>query len=134
MAQERTQVALNEIVVSGSRSEQRKDDVPATMEVLDREAIEEQQINDIRDAVRDLPNVSVKRAPARFGLATGSTGRDANAGFNIRGLDGNRVLLLTDGVRTPRSYVFSANAFGRDYFDIGIIERIEILKGPASAL
>jgi hemoglobin/transferrin/lactoferrin receptor protein len=134
MAQERTQVALNEVVVSGSRTEQRKDDVPATMEVLDRKTIEEQQINDIRDAVRDVPNVSVKRAPARFGLAAGNTGRDGNAGFNIRGLDGNRVLLLTDGVRTPRSYVFSANAFGRDYFDIGIIERIEILKGPASAL
>lgn len=134
MAQERTQVALNEIVVSGSRSEQKRDDVPASMEVLDRQTIEEEQINDIRDAVRDMPNVSVKRAPARFGLAAGNTGRDGNAGFNIRGLDGNRVLLLTDGVRTPRSYVFAANAFGRDYFDIGLIERIEILKGPASAL
>lgn len=126
--------ALNEIVVSGSRSEQKKDDLPASVELIDRETIESQQINDIRDAVRDLPNVSVKRAPARFGLATGNTGRDGNAGFNIRGLDGNRVLLLTDGIRMPRSYVFSANAFGRDYFDIGLIDRIEIIKGPASAL
>ena len=134
-AQEDARVAaLKEVVVSGSRSEQNKDDLPASVEVLDRETIESQQINDIRDAVRDLPNVSVKRAPARFGLAAGNTGRDGNAGFNIRGLDGNRVLLLTDGIRTPRSYVFSANAFGRDYFDIGLIERIEIIKGPASAL
>nr|WP_301334668.1 TonB-dependent hemoglobin/transferrin/lactoferrin family receptor [Variovorax dokdonensis] len=126
--------ALDTIVVSGSRSEQKRDDVPASMEVLDRETMEAEQVNDIRDAVRDMPNVSVKRAPARFGLAAGNTGRDGNAGFNIRGLDGNRVLLLTDGIRTPRSYVFSANAFGRDYFDIGLIERIEVLKGPASAL
>ncbi|WP_281081225.1 TonB-dependent hemoglobin/transferrin/lactoferrin family receptor [Variovorax paradoxus] len=126
--------ALGEIVVSGSRSEQEKDALPVSVEVLNRETIESKQINDIRDAVRDLPNVSVKRSPARFGLAQGNTGRDNNAGFNIRGLDGNRVLLLTDGIRTPRSYVFSANAFGRDYFDIGLIERIEILKGPASAL
>lgn len=126
--------ALGEVVVSGSRSEQKKDDLAASVEVIDRETIESQQINDIRDAVRDLPNVSVKRAPARFGLAAGNTGRDGNAGFNIRGLDGNRVLLLTDGIRTPRSYVFSANAFGRNYFDIGLVERIEIIKGPASAL
>lgn len=126
--------ALSEVVVSGSRSEQKRDDVPASMEVLDRQTIEEEQIYDIRDAVRDMPNVSVKRAPARFGLAAGNTGRDGNAGFNIRGLDGNRVLLLTDGVRTPRSYVFAANAFGRDYFDINLVERIEVLKGPASAL
>ncbi len=126
--------ALGEIVVSGSRSEQNKDDLPASVEVIDRSTIESRQIDDIRDAVRDLPNVSVKRAPARFGLAAGNTGRDSNAGFNIRGLDGNRVLLLADGIRTPRSYVFSANAFGRDYFDIGLVERIEIIKGPASAL
>lgn len=126
--------ALGEVVVSGSRSEQKKDDLAASVELIDRETIESKQINDIRDAVRDLPNVSVKRAPARFGLASGNTGRDGNAGFNIRGLDGNRVLLLTDGIRSPRSYVFSANAFGRDYFDIGLVERIEIVKGPASAL
>lgn len=126
--------ALGEIVVSGSRSEQNKEDVPATIEVIDRQQIEFEQIHDIRDAVRDIPNVSVRRAPARFGLAAGNTGRDGNAGFNIRGLDGNRVLLMTDGIRMPRSYVFSANAFGRDYFDLGLIERIEIIKGPASAL
>jgi hemoglobin/transferrin/lactoferrin receptor protein len=126
--------ALNEVVVSGSRSEQSRDDLPVSTEVISRDDIESKQITDIRDAVRDLPNVSVKRAPARFGLAQGNTGRDGNAGFNIRGLDGNRVLLLTDGIRTPRSYVFSANAFGRDYFDISLVERIEIIKGPASAL
>ncbi len=126
--------ALNEVVVSGSRSEQARDDLPVSTEVINRDDIESKQITDIRDAVRDLPNVSVKRAPARFGLAQGNTGRDSNAGFNIRGLDGNRVLLLTDGIRTPRSYVFSANAFGRDYFDISLVERIEIIKGPASAL
>jgi outer membrane receptor protein involved in Fe transport len=78
--------ALGEVVVSGSRTEQKKDDLAASVEVIDREAIEAQQIHDIRDAVRDLPNVSVKRAPARFGLASGNTGRDGNAGFNIRGL------------------------------------------------
>ncbi len=126
--------SLGTVIVSGSRAEQEADDVPASTEVLDRETLEAQQIHDIRDAVRDLPNVSVKRAPARFGLASGNSGRDGNAGFNIRGLDGNRVLMLTDGIRTPRSYVFSANAFGRDYFDIGLVERIEIIKGPASAL
>ncbi|WP_256354069.1 TonB-dependent hemoglobin/transferrin/lactoferrin family receptor [Variovorax sp. dw_308] len=125
---------LKEVVVTATRSEQNKDDLPATIEVIDRKTIESEQINDIRDAVRDVPNVSVKRAPARFGLALGNTGRDGNAGFNIRGLDGNRVLLLTDGVRTPRSYVFSANAFGRDYFDVNLIERIEIVKGTVSVL
>lgn len=127
--------ALKEVVVSASRSEQDKDDVPATIEVIDQKKLEELQIRDLRDIARDLPNVSVKRAPVRFTLAgTTPAGREGDAGFNIRGLEGNRVLMLVDGIRTPRSYVFAANNFGRDYFDLGLTERIEVVKGPASAL
>ncbi len=122
------------MVVSGSRTEQDKDDLPLSIDVITSDDIERKQANDIREAVKDIPNVSVKRAPARFSLAGTPTGRDQNSGFNVRGLEGNRVLLLTDGIRQPRSYVFSANSFGRDYFDIGLVERIEIIKGPASAL
>jgi hemoglobin/transferrin/lactoferrin receptor protein len=91
-------------------------------------------VRDIRDAARELPNVSVTRSPARFSLASGSTGRDQNVGFNIRGLEGNRVLMLVDGIRLPRSYAFSANAFGRDYLDIGLLQRIEVVRGATSAL
>lgn len=126
--------ALKPVVVSGSRTEQPRDDLPATVEVIGRDELEQGQVQDIRDAVKTLPNVSVRRAPARFGLASGNTGREGNAGFDIRGLDGNRVLMLVDGIRQPRSYVFSANSFGRDYVDVGLVERIEIVKGPASAL
>jgi hemoglobin/transferrin/lactoferrin receptor protein len=125
---------LKEVVVSGSRSEQDKDDVPATIEVIGSDALESRQVGDIRDLVRDIPNMSVQRSPARFTAAASNTGRDGNAGFNIRGLDGNRVLILTDGIRTPRSYAFSANAFGRDYVDMTLLKRVEIVKGPASAL
>lgn len=126
--------ALKEVVISGSRNEQDPDELPASIDVLNRKQIEERQIRDIRDVARDLPNVSVQRSPARFGLASGNTGRDQNAGFNIRGLDGNRVLILVDGIRQPRSYVFSANAFGRDYLDIGLIQRVEVVRGATAAL
>ncbi len=126
---------LKEVVVSGSRSEQDPDDLPMSIDVINRKDVEEKQIRDIRDVARDLPNVSVKRSPARFTLAgQPAFGRDQNAGFNIRGLDGNRVLMLVDGIRQPRSYVFSANAFGRDYLDIGLIQRIEVVRGATSAL
>jgi len=29
--------------------------------------------------------------------------------------------MLVDGVRLPRSYSFSANSFGRDYLDLGLV-------------
>jgi hemoglobin/transferrin/lactoferrin receptor protein len=126
--------SLKEMVVSGSRADQDSDDIPATIEVIGAEQLEAGQIRDIRGLVKDLPNVSVKRAPARFTLAGSGTGREGNAGFNIRGLDGNRVLILTDGLRAPRSYVFNVTSFGRDYVDVTLLKRVEIVKGPASAL
>ncbi|MDB5965166.1 MAG: TonB-dependent hemoglobin/transferrin/lactoferrin family receptor [Polaromonas sp.] len=127
--------ALKEVVVSASRSEQAVDELPVTIDVLNADDIERGQVLDIRDAAKSLPNVSVRRAPVRFGFATGGdTGRDGNAGFNIRGLDGNRVLMLVDGFRIPRSYTFNVNAFGRDMLSIDLVKRIEFVKGPASVL
>ena len=125
---------LKEVVISGSRTEQSADDLPSTIDVLNAKDIEEGQLRDIRDIGKILPNVSVRRSPARFTLAGSSTGREGNAGFNIRGLEGNRVLLLVDGIRIPRSYVFGASSFGRDALSIDLVKRVEIVKGPASAL
>lgn len=127
---------LREVVVSGSRAEQVSDELPLSLDVLGEGEMERRQVQDIRDAARDLPNVSVRHAPARFAITgpANSTGRDGNAGFTIRGLGGNRVLMLVDGIRVPRSYVFGGNAFGRDYLSLDLVKRIEIVRGAASAL
>ena len=132
----RNTVSLKEVVISGARSEQYIDDLPFSMDVLGITDIEAGQIGDIRDAAKALPNVSVKRAPARFGV-TGrgnAVGADSNAGFNIRGQGGNRVVMLIDGVRLPRSYINGSNAFGRDAVSIGLLKRIELVRGPTSVL
>ena len=131
-----TTLALQSVVVSGSRNEQRRDDLPLSMDVLTAADLEEGQIGDIRDIAKNLPNVEVKRAPARF-TVTGvgnPTGRDGNAGFNVRGQDGNRVLMLIDGVRLPRSYVNGSNAFGRDVLSLDLLKRVELVRGPSSVL
>ena len=127
---------LNSVVVSGSRSEQLRDDLPMSMDVLNNGDFENRQIGDIKDLVKDLPNVSVKHAPARFTVtgASNPTGRDGNAGFSIRGLGGNRVLMLVDGTRAPRSYVNGNNAFGRDALSLDLIKRVELVRGPSSVL
>jgi hemoglobin/transferrin/lactoferrin receptor protein len=136
MAQE-PDATLQAVVVSGARSERALADVPAVVDVMQGTDLDAAKVQDIRDLVRELPNVSVKRAPQRFGAVMGSTGRDGNAGFNIRGLEGNRVLLTVDGIRVPRelsSGVFGSASFGRDYYDLGLISRVEILRGANSAL
>ena len=131
-----TELELKQVVVSASRSEQFTRDLPLTVDVLNARDLELGAIGDIRDAAQALPNVSVKRAPARFGV-TGrgnAVGADANAGFSIRGQGGNRVVMLVDGVRLPRSYINGSNAFGRDSVAVGVLKRIEVVHGPASVL
>ncbi len=123
------------VTVTATRIPQPVADVPATVTVIDDETMADQLVSDIKDLVRFEPGVSVRRAPSRFGAAQGVTGRDGNAGFNIRGLEGNRVLIQVDGVRVPDGFEFGAQSAGRgDYVDLGTIRSVEILRGPASAL
>ncbi len=131
-----TMVTLESVVVSASRVEQLQDEQAFSMDVLRASELQNRQITDIHDVARDLPNVSVKRAPARFAVTgpSNSTGRDGNAGFSIRGLGGNRVLMLVDGIRLPRSYINGNNAFGRDTLSLDLLKRIELVRGPSSVL
>ena len=79
----------------------------------------------IDEMVRYVPNVEVTQDSNRFG----------NQGFNIRGLEGNRVSIEIDGI--PLSDSFSVGQFasaGRDLVELGVIDHVEILRGPASTL
>lgn len=125
----------NEVTVTATRIEQRTDEVPATVSVITDKDIEDELVTDIKDLMRFEPGVSVRNSPQRFGAALGAAGRDRNAGFNIRGLEGNRVLIQTDGIRIPDSYAFGPTVNGRgDYVDLDLLKSVEILRGPASAL
>ncbi len=128
-------VELDRVTVTATRSETRLQDAPVTASVISDQDIEDGLVKDIKDLVRFEPGVSVRSAPARFTAAGASTGRDGNAGFNIRGLEGNRVLILVDGVRVPDGYAFGAQNMGRgDYVDLDTLKSVEIVRGPASAL
>jgi hemoglobin/transferrin/lactoferrin receptor protein len=125
----------NRITVSATRSPVAVDEVPATVTVITAEQIADEMATDIKDLVRFEPGVSVRRAPARFGAALGTTGRSGNEGFTIRGIGGNRVLIQVDGIRSPQGFEFGAQDAGRGgYTDIGLVKSVEILRGPGSAL
>ena len=109
-----------EITITATKTPRFVLDSTASIVIVESETIEQQVMRSIRDLVRYEPGVSVGRNPNRFG----------NQGFNIRGIDGNRVLIQIDGIRTADNYV----GRGRDFFNLETIERVEIVKGPASAL
>ena len=131
-----TVAMLPGVVISGSRNEKFIDDLALSMDVFGQHEMEAAQMGDIRDVAKGMPNVSVKHAPARFSV-TGRgnpVGADGNAGFSIRGQGGNRVTMLVDGIRLPRSYINGSNAFGRDAVSLGLLKRIEFVRGPTSVL
>jgi hemoglobin/transferrin/lactoferrin receptor protein len=123
------------ITVTATRTPVAVEDAPATVTVITGEEIADQLATDIKDLVRFEPGVTVRRAPARFGAAIGSTGRARNEGFAIRGIGGNRVLVQVDGIRAPQGFSFGPQDAGRGGFtDVSLVKSVEILRGPASAL
>lgn len=105
-------------------------EAPYATETLDQAAMERQQVLDIRDATRDMVNVEVPRQPKRGTGISGTTGRDGNTGFEIRGLGGNRVQMLIDGIAQPEADSFmNSHSFGRDYVDPLTLSAIEVHKG-----
>jgi hemoglobin/transferrin/lactoferrin receptor protein len=126
--------ALPPITNTATRTDRPADAVPATVSVLPAGAIEARGARDLKDLLRHEVDLSVRAAAPRFGLALAGTGRAGVEGLNIRGLGGNQVLILVDGIRVPGSFSFGALATGRgDYLSLETTAAAEILRGPASA-
>ncbi|KHL74194.1 TonB-dependent receptor [Pseudomonas putida] len=118
-------IALQQMTVSATRSAQDVSQVPSTVSVQTREQLDRQNVNNIQELVRYEPGVSVGGTGQRSGLN----------GYNIRGIDGERVLTQIDGVSIPDSFFYGPYAqTQRNYVDPEIVKRVEILRGPASVL
>lgn len=118
-------ITLQQMTISATRQEQAVDSVPSTVTVHEREELDRQNVNTIRELVRYEPGVSVGGAGTRSG----------NSGYNIRGIDGDRILTQVDGVEVPDNFFNGPYAkTRRNYVDPEIVKRVEIIRGPASAL
>jgi hemoglobin/transferrin/lactoferrin receptor protein len=116
---------IEQIVIVAHKDRRSIRDVAANVTVMSREDINASLSTSMSDVFRYTPGVDYESAGSRFG----------DEGINIRGIGGNRVAILLDGV--PLSDQFDVGSFSnatRDFIDAGLIERIEVLHGPASAL
>lgn len=116
---------LDPVTVVAYRQPRSLSEVAGTVTVIDRERMREDLAIDSQDLVRYAPGVSVDGGGTRFGFG----------GFRIRGIGGNRTAVVVDDV--PVANRFTVGNFGdsgRGLLELGLVGRVEILRGPASTL
>lgn len=118
------ETVLGTVSVEAEAPEEAVDETAAITSITAEQISRDMAIS-IKDAVRYEPGVSVSNNPSRFGLA----------GFNIRGVDGDRVAMQIDGVRLPDEFKTGgfSNA-GRNLVDVRLLKKIDIQRGSSSVM
>src|SRR5215510_3985171 len=113
-----------EIVVTGSRVATPPDDVAANVTVLSREDFDLEKPTQLADILQRVAGLHVDQVGGRGG--TGS--------LYMRGADPNYTLVLIDGVRVNDPTNARGGSFDFSTLDVADIERVEIARGPYSAV
>lgn len=116
-------VTMDEVVVTATRTEKKVDDAPAHVTVITKQEMEKHDISTVDEALRYEAGLYLDR---RKGIA------DAIPGISMRGLDGDeRTLVLFNGVPINDGY---ASQVAWNQLNVDDVERIEVIRGPGSAL
>jgi len=111
------------LVVTGSRSKEKLEEVAGAVSVVTAEEIDIQVSNSLSDIFRYDPSIS----------STGSQGQAQT--LSIRGIGGNRVVYIKDGRRLNDAYAGGGGYLvGRGYLDVSQLSQVEVAKAAASPL
>lgn len=115
-------VIHNEITVTATRPEVSVFDSPQPVTVLSETKIRQRAPNNISELLPETPGADMVGVGANQSRPV------------IRGLRGQRILLLSDGIRLSNSR--RTQAFGEipGLVDVSGLARVEIVRGPASVL
>ena len=115
--------SIPETIVTATRIPTPQERLPAATTVIDRQTIEERGYVTLADALVSVPGFNI--------VPSGGMGQ-VTSGF-MRGTNSNHVLVLRDGVPiNDASHPSGAFNFGNAL--LGDIERIEVVRGPVSAI
>jgi outer membrane cobalamin receptor len=115
-------VETGNVVVTATKTAHLLDDVPVKTEVITRQEIEDKKYKTAQEALQQI-------AGLRVDMTSGSWGDKGKV--RIRGLDSEHVLVLVDGHRVYGGHSASVDL---QSYPAEMIERIEVVKGPGSAL
>ncbi|MDR2350119.1 MAG: TonB-dependent receptor plug domain-containing protein, partial [Deltaproteobacteria bacterium] len=114
-------IRVRSIMVTVNRVLQELMDVASTVNVITAEDIENMPYTNIADVLATQPGIVIDTASVpRFGTPR----------IGIRGGSNQHTLFMIDGVKA----IDKENGDSVPFIDLGQVERIEIIKGPASVL
>lgn len=117
---------LDKVSVTASGYEQNLKDAPATITVITAEEIKKKSYTDITDALKNVPGIHIQ-------------GGGVEKAVMIRGMSADYTLFMIDGRPMQDNQAFATNGAQAGtpvnfLPPIESIERIEVLRGPASSL
>ena len=118
---ETVNIHTNDVVVTANRIAQNKDAILADVSIIDREQIERAGQSSLVEILNTQPGIEIE--------TSGSIGDVTN--IHIRGNSSQSVVVLIDGMRIASATLGTTNF---SQIQPEQIERIEILRGPASSL
>jgi vitamin B12 transporter len=123
-AEDLQEFALEDMVVTATRTESKVVDVPVNTTVISAEKIADRHYLDVADALKDVPGANV--------LDTGVGAYEKKVVLN----GDERVLVLVDGKRVNIDMgTMSRASYDLNQMpDVSLIERIEVVKGHGGAL
>jgi iron complex outermembrane receptor protein len=117
---------LSEMVVTATRTERRVDDVPASVSVITAKDIATQQPQHVTDLLRNVEGIDI----------AGSGSPATLPSIKLRGVGGSfggqTSQVLIDGM--PLESPVAGIHLGLHSLDLQDLERVEVVRGPASAL
>lgn len=130
------QGSLDTVNVLATRSEKSNLETPATISTINKDEMDRRGVKNIKDLFSEELDVDVKQTVRTGNSVSGATNRKgSNESINIRGLEGNRLNLMVDGIKLPYSFGFGSHSAARgDYLDVDGVGNVQILRGSSSAL
>lgn len=116
---------LDAVVVTATRTENDVKNVPASTQIITSSDIKKSGATNVRDAITDFANITMTKKK-----------RGSGHEIIIRGMSTDKSLIMVNGHRVSNEADASGlgNANALDRVNINDIQKIEIVKGPSSAL
>ena len=123
-SQAQNSVELPQVVVSGSRLPVTPSGLAQSVTVIDQKQLLETNPARLEDVLARVAGVYVDQAGKTGGFSS----------FYMRGAENSHLLIMIDGVKVNDPTTTRGSAYDLSSIDVHQIERIEVLRGPASAI